>query len=53
MARKCIDTDGLAKKSGVSKYTLYAFRNSQRNPSTKTVGKIAKALDVDVTDIIE
>jgi DNA-binding XRE family transcriptional regulator len=53
MARECINTDMLADKAGLSRSTLYAFRTKKRNPSTKTVGKIAKALKVDVTEIIE
>lgn len=53
MARECINTDVLAERAGISRGTLYAFRTKKRTPTTATAGKIAKALNVDVTEIID
>jgi DNA-binding Xre family transcriptional regulator len=53
MARKCVNIDELSRMAGISKYTLYAFKSAQRNLTAKTIGKIAKALDTDVTEIID
>jgi DNA-binding XRE family transcriptional regulator len=53
MARECINTDALAKKAGISRGTLYAFRAENRTPTTATAGKIAKALNVDVSEIVD
>ncbi|UYO62966.1 helix-turn-helix transcriptional regulator [Acetobacterium wieringae] len=53
MANACIDIKTLSTLSGVSKQTLFAIRNEKRNPKPATIGKIAKALNVSVVDIIE
>ena len=42
----------LAEKAGVSRVTVNGIK-SGRSCSDETAGKIAKALDVDVTEIIE
>ena len=50
MARACKGTKDLAKK-GVSRTTLAQIGTKNLKPST--VGRIAKALGCDVTDIID
>lgn len=49
-ARACMGQKELIE-AGIPKCTLY--RASREDVSPKTIGKIAKALGVDVTDIIE
>lgn len=49
-ARKCIGISKLAKAANVSSGTIYA--GFERNIDPVTIGKLAKALDVDVTEII-
>jgi transcriptional regulator with XRE-family HTH domain len=53
MANACMTYEDLAKKSGLSLNTLYSFKREQRNPRGITLGKIARALKVDVTQIID
>ena len=53
MARKQLSIDDVCKSSGVPRETFKQARNGKRNPRPVTVGKIAKALGVDVTEIIE
>lgn len=50
MARACKDTKDLAAQ-GISKTTLTQVRTKNLKPST--VGRIAKALGCDVTEIID
>lgn len=52
MARACYSVSDLFKKSDISKNTLKAAM-SGKNLKPKTVGKIAKALNCDVADILE
>lgn len=52
MARKCITTSELAEKAQVPKPTVNAIVGG-RNAKPITVGKVARALNVDVTEIIE
>ena len=52
MARKCYKTKDLAKKMGISRSRVNTILNSV-NIQPSTIGKIAAALDVDVTEIIE
>lgn len=46
MARKCMSVIKLAKAAGISRETVYGIRKGE-NAKPETVGKIAKALDVD------
>ena len=41
----------LAKKSGVSRTTIVALEHNKDTTTTKTLAKIAKALEVNVEDI--
>jgi transcriptional regulator with XRE-family HTH domain len=40
----------LAEKAGVSTETIYSIEHGKRQPSIRTLGKIARALDVEVKD---
>lgn len=52
MARKGMDKTQLAKAAGVSRNRMYVILNS-RTITPMVAGKLASALDVDVTDILE
>jgi transcriptional regulator with XRE-family HTH domain len=55
LARKSMNISDLSSASGVSSNTINSWlKNSgKRNPTTKALGKVAKALDIDVTELIE
>ncbi len=53
MANQCINTQMLAETSGISKAALYSILNHRRVPRLITLGKIAKALNVKVEDLID
>jgi transcriptional regulator with XRE-family HTH domain len=40
----------LAEEAGVSTETIYSIEHGKRQPSVRTLGKIARALDVEVKD---
>ena len=52
MAQSCLTSGDLQKKSGLPRGT---FLNviAGKNVKTVTIGKIAKALNIDVTEIID
>lgn len=50
-ARKCMSTEDL-RKAGLTQGNLNSIWNN-RNMKPETVGKIARALGVDVTEILE
>ena len=52
MARKCMNKTQLAQKAGISRSRIYTLLNSQ-NVTFVSAGRIARALGVDVTEIIE
>ena len=52
MAKKCINAVELSKKANVSRGTITNLLGNKTDLSPKTVGLIAKALEVDVTEII-
>lgn len=52
MARACMDTVDLAKKSAMNRKTVSNVI-AGRDVRPATLGKIARVLDVDVTDILE
>ena len=52
MARACMNTADVQKKAGMPRPTL-DNAISGKDVRTATVGKIAKALGVDVTEIID
>ena len=51
-ARQCMDVEGLCSKAGMSRATYYCAL-SRSGVRAETAGKLAKALGVDVTEIIE
>lgn len=53
MAEKCINISELANLTNLSINTIYSVINHKRQPKPSTVGKIAKALNVDVEKILE
>jgi transcriptional regulator with XRE-family HTH domain len=53
LAKSCLSMTELSKLSGINKVTLTRIRKERQEPKPKTVGKIAKALNVDVTELIE
>lgn len=52
MARKGMDKTQLAKAAGVSRNRMYVILNS-RTITPMVAGKLATALDVDVTELLE
>lgn len=53
MANACISAAELCERAEISNQTLTKIRNGERNPKPATVGKIAKALNCNVTDLLE
>ena len=53
MARKEIGISELAKISGIPQPSVSRYVRGKSNPPLKQLGKIAKALEVDVCDIVE
>jgi transcriptional regulator with XRE-family HTH domain len=53
MANACITTTNLAEKSNVSRVAITRFTTGKSNPKPQTIGKIAKALNVKVEELIE
>lgn len=53
MARACMGVADLGEKANVGRATLIRIlRDDGENVRCKTVGKLARALDVDVLDLI-
>lgn len=52
MANACMNKGDLADAAGISRISVSKYFSGKRTPSPKTIGKIAKALDVSVTEII-
>lgn len=53
MARKCMDDKDLLEKANMSVATWNQVKKGKCNAKTSTIGRIAKGLEVDVTEIIE
>jgi len=53
MANACMSVDDLANASGVSRISIGKYLSGKREPRPKTLGLIARALKVPVTDIID
>lgn len=51
-ARACLNDTELANKAELGVGTLPKIFNKRRAATPKTIGKLAKALNVDVTEII-
>lgn len=50
--QKGISKKALAKRAGISYATLYALEIGRRSPTLKVLQKLAKALNVTVTDLL-
>ena len=53
MANSCLSMGELASKSGINEVSIRRIINYSITPRPKTIGKIAKALDVRVEDLID
>ncbi|MCC5910160.1 MAG: helix-turn-helix transcriptional regulator [Clostridiaceae bacterium] len=53
MANGCMTVGDLAKQAEISRVGLTSYISGKRNPKPATIGKIAKALNVKVEDLIE
>lgn len=53
MSRQMMDQQALAEKSGVSRLTLNRLVAGDVTVKLSTVGKLARALDVDVEEIAD
>ncbi|MGI6091942.1 MAG: helix-turn-helix domain-containing protein [Negativicutes bacterium] len=53
MANACMTVTVLAERSGLSRPALTKFTTGKTNPKPATIGKIAKALNVRVEELIE
>jgi transcriptional regulator with XRE-family HTH domain len=53
IARNCMSIKKLSKKSGVQEATISKIKNNKQKASIVTIGKLAKALDVDVLEIVD
>lgn len=52
IAKSCMTLKDLSAVSGVNTTTLSRIKQNRQVPSPKTVGKIAKALKIDVEELI-
>ncbi|HHV13447.1 MAG TPA: helix-turn-helix transcriptional regulator [Clostridiales bacterium] len=53
IAAKCLSDKDVSELCGVGRSTLTQIKKGNRNPMPQTLGKIAKVLEVDVTELIE
>ena len=53
MAKKCYNITDLVKKSGVCYSSIVKLSGDRMTLTTKTLGKISKALDVEPADLIQ
>lgn len=53
MANNCMNINDLAKAANISRITIDKYFSGSREPLTKTLGKIAKALNVPVEYLID
>jgi transcriptional regulator with XRE-family HTH domain len=50
-AQRALSVRGLAREAGVSTETVYSVEHGKRQPSVRTLGKLAGALGVNVRDL--
>lgn len=53
MAKNCFSAERLSEITGISTVTIARIKNGSQEPRPQTIGKIAKALNVDVESIIQ
>lgn len=51
-ARACLSTNDLSEKTGLARATISRVLNGKVEATPKTIGLIAKALNVDVSELI-
>lgn len=51
-ARACLSTNDLSKETGLARATVSRVLNGKVKATPKTIGLIAKALNVDVVEIV-
>lgn len=51
-ARACLSVDEIVKKTGLGRTTISKTINGKISPTPKTIGLLAKALNVDVEEIV-
>lgn len=50
-AAECLSMNDIVKRTGLSRSSISKIFNGQQNLSPKTIGLVARALNVDVTEI--
>lgn len=53
LTETCISKKELAEKAGVDVVTISRITSGVQEPRPKTIGKIAKALNISVKDLVE
>ena len=53
MARNCWGAEQLSKNAGVSRVTLQRLKSGRQVARPQTIGKLAKALEVKVEDLLK
>lgn len=53
MANACMNMEDLATQAEISRISISKYISGLRNPKPKTIGKIAKALNVPVEKLID
>jgi len=51
-ANECLSVNELVKKSGLGRSTVSKIINGSSNPSMKSLGLIAKALNIEVVELL-
>lgn len=51
-AKACLSIDEIVKKTGLGRTTVSKIFNGKISATPKTIGLLAKALNIDVTEII-
>lgn len=52
MARKCISMSEVADNAGIARSTVSAMRNGKVQIQPANIGKIARILEIDVTELL-
>lgn len=52
-ARACLSVAELSKISGVAIATIESYESGRRHPYPITLGRLARALEIDVLDLVE
>lgn len=53
IARSCLSIEQLSQMAGISRVTLQRLKNSRQEARPQTIGKLAKALDIKVEDLLD